>query len=372
MKLMIDNNIFIHIPKTGGTTITTAITNKYWASEPNFNYRHIIEKTKKSNSGDIFDPSNFEKYKENNLFMMLRHPVDKVISEYYFFKEREVLMSFFRRKPLNFESYIKNIQSQNATINFLKGRRLYDITIPTESDLDDIFCAIDQIPIHVGIFEDFTASMQLFSNITGIKWNKKIDVKRITLKRPGIQEISEETKRLIIEHNSLDLELYNYCLDRFNLIKNELKVKNIKFIKDKYNHVIPYVTKTCFFEFCMENKKFIKQNFLFFKSLTFFLLEDLNIKDGLVYTETWNRSFLLAINNEFSGSLFVQKINQEIDNINDPLQQTIAIAKAIDDFFIENTLDSNKYYKPLFFNKELIIVESSNKQKGIIRRLFGK
>ena len=32
------DSIFIHIPKTGGTTINTAINNSYWQTEVNFFY----------------------------------------------------------------------------------------------------------------------------------------------------------------------------------------------------------------------------------------------------------------------------------------------------------------------------------------------
>ena len=46
--------IFIHIPKTGGTTINSAMQGTYWKTEPGFNYRHILP-DKSTNSGDIFD-----------------------------------------------------------------------------------------------------------------------------------------------------------------------------------------------------------------------------------------------------------------------------------------------------------------------------
>ena len=61
---MNDKNIFIHIPKTGGTTINAAMNNSLWQTEIGFNYRHI-DANKLSNSGDIFDPANIEKYSES-------------------------------------------------------------------------------------------------------------------------------------------------------------------------------------------------------------------------------------------------------------------------------------------------------------------
>ena len=81
---MTDKNIFIHILKTGGTTINTAMHHSEWQTEVDFNYRHIKKKTKRSNSADIFDYKNIEKYKDYTIFMMVREPVDRLISEYYF------------------------------------------------------------------------------------------------------------------------------------------------------------------------------------------------------------------------------------------------------------------------------------------------
>ena len=94
---MKDKIIFIHIPKTGGTTINAAMNNSYWQTEPNFNYRHIL-KDRKSNSGDIFNPNNIDQYKEYDIFMMLRSPIDRVTSEYHFIRERKEFIDLLKKQ----------------------------------------------------------------------------------------------------------------------------------------------------------------------------------------------------------------------------------------------------------------------------------
>ena len=364
---MNDKNIFIHIPKTGGTTINAAMNNSAWQTKPGFNYRHIIA-DKTSNSGDIFDPVNIEKYKAYTIFMMLRDPIDRIISEYYFIKDRKEFIDLIKNKPKDFKAYIKSRQTQNYVVNFLKGRRIYDLHTAKEQDLKDILEAVEKLPIHMGVFENFSESLTYFSENTGIKWKKKIEVKRMTFKRPKPSEISNEIRELIIENNQLDVQLYNYAVKKFNELNPELIKTNISFTKDKYNHVIPYCIKWCFFEFCMDNKKFIKQNFEYFKSLTFFLINEKGIRDGKTYTQAWNESFINTISTHFPNSDFEKSLISAFNISNEPLEQTNEIAKALDLFFNENKNKANNFYKPLVFKAEQVKTIS---KRGFLSRFFG-
>lgn len=365
---MMKDVIFIHIPKTGGTTINAAMQDASWQTEPDFNYRHIEAGNKKSNAGDIFNPENVIKFRNYKIFMMLRHPVDRLISEYHFIRERQEFMDLLRTKPKNFEEYIQLKQTQNGVVNFLKGKRMYDDSSARRSDLNDILNAIDKIPIHIGIFEDFTKSLRYFTDVTGIQWKQNIEVKRMTFIRPKVSEVTDEIKELIIKNNPLDIELYDYCLKKFASIQVKSSASKFHFTKDKYNHIIPYVNKWCLFEFCMENKKFIKQNFNFFKEFTFYLLKDKNIIDGRHFTKVWNLTFLKSIDYHYPDSPFAKALRNAYHEKGDQLDETAHIAKALDEFFNQNKKSANEYYKPMKFDPDLFIVTGSS--KGFFGRLF--
>lgn len=369
---MQDKNIFIHIPKTGGTTINTAMHNVYWQTNMDFNYRHFDIKTKVSTCGDIFDPVNFDRYKDYNVITMLRDPIDRAISEYSFFKERKPLFNLLKPVPGSLVEYVTNKQTANYMVGFLVGKQIYSKKKVERADLDRVIAAIEQIPIHVGIFEYFNESMGYFQEITGIKWHKKLEAKRMTFNRPVLNEVSEEIKQKIRENNELDIELYKYCLEKFAPIKQKYSSFKIDFIKSKYTHVIPYCSKTCFFEFCMENKYFIKQNFEFFKQLNFYLLQDLKVRDGKVFCSTWNSTFLTAINKSFPSSAFYDALITASNKSDEPLQNTMDIANALDEFFKQEGKKADKYYQPMTFDRSMVELAENKEKKGFFNKLFGK
>ncbi|MDO6597189.1 sulfotransferase family 2 domain-containing protein [Oceanihabitans sp. 2_MG-2023] len=367
---MSSKNIFIHIPKTGGTTINCVMNKTEWQTKPDFNYRHILYETKRSNSKDIFNPLNYNKYDAYHIFMLLRNPIDRLISEYYFIKDRQEFMSLIKPVPRNLKEYIKSKQTQNYMIGFLLGKRMYDEELVTQSDYDLVINTINNLPINVGVFEEYAKSLQHFSSITGIKLPKNIDIKRITLNRPKLDKVSQEIKDLVIKHNALDFKLYNYCVKKFEENTKDLKQnKSLNFRGDKYNYVLKYTERFNLLEIGIKNKKFIYNNTAFFQELNNYLHHSLKLKDGEEYVSMWNACFIKTINSTYTNSPLSIQLNKLKDE-KDPLKNTEAICSVINKTIMGNSF--LKYNKKLHFNKNLIPEKASNTNTSFFTSIKNK
>ena len=357
--------IFIHIPKTGGTTINSAMNETYWQTKPGYNYRHILS-DKSSNSGDLFLSKNRSKYQNEKIFMMLRHPVDRLVSEYYFINNRNEFTNLIKTKPRTFEEYVNSPQTQNYVINFLKGKRMYSTVRPTNEDLTSIIDSIDTLPIHVGIFEQFSESLSYFTKHMGIEWKKDIPIKRMTIRRPKIENLSEELIQRIEKNNALDLKLYEHCLNNFQQ-ESGLKLDKHQFNGNRYDHVLAFAARACLYELVLSDKNFIKQNFNFFKSLTFYLLNDLKIRDGKDLITLWNLTFIKTLNTDFPNS----KLAQKMDSIHEtnPIDHAYSIGKTIDAFFKSDPKEKS-LYRNMKFDKTLVPQIKPQSKRNWIQKLF--
>ena len=361
--------IFIHIPKTGGTTINSAMNGTYWQTKPGYNYRHILS-DKSSNSGDIFLSKNQNKYQNEKIFMMMRHPVDRLVSEYYFINNRNEFTNLIKSKPKTFEEYVKSSQTQNYVTNFLKGNRMYSTVRPTSEDLKSIIDAIESLPIRVGIFEQFSESLVYFTKYIGIQWKKDIPIKRMTIRRPKIENLSKELIELIEKNNALDLKLYDYCLNRFQQ-ESGLSSNKHQFSGNRYDHVIAFAARACLYELVLSDKNFIKQNFNFFKSLTFYLINDLKIRDGKDLMTLWNTTFIETFSKDFPDSQLTKQlrsIKNGIENV-DPIDLTYDIGKTIDSFFKNNPKEKS-IIRNMKFDQNLVPQIVNQSKKNWIQKLF--
>lgn len=349
MRQLKKQNIFIHIPKTGGTTINCAMNNSEWQTKPDFNYRHIDYQTKKSNSADIFNPLKYDEYQAYNIFMLLRHPVDRMVSEYAFIKTRPEFMSLIKPTPKDFKSYIKSGQTQNYMLGFLIGNRMYDTKKITRDDLELVINSIKNLDIKVGLFEKYSESLNYFGKHTNLNWPKNIDIKRITLNRPKLDTLSEEIKELILSSNSLDLELYDFCKDRFVEMTQNSSFKKMKFVGNKYSYVLKFTERFNLLEIELKHLDFIKLNAVFFEKLNLHLQKTLSLRDGEDYVTLWNEAFLKSIETNLPDTKLAKDL-KKLDLKEDSIETTIQIAKTIDRNFKNNSKDVSRYRNKLTLN----------------------
>lgn len=363
---MKSKNIFIHIPKTGGTTINCIMTKSQWQTEPDFNYRHILYDTKRSNSGDIFNPLKNDIYKAYNLFMILRNPLDRMISEYYFIKDRAEFMSLLKPVPKNLQEYVKHKQTRNYMIGFLLGKRMYDEEPVTQNDLELVKNTIKSLNIRVGFFEDYEASMSYFSSITGIKWPKTIEIKRKTLNRPQLEEVSDSVKSMILKNNALDVELYNWCKEAYDNLNQNLKTKShVQFIGNEYDYIMKYTQRFNLLQIALKNTAFIKRNELFFNELNQVLHNSLKLTEGKSYVMIWTDFFIKSCNDSFSNTPLVKKI-ERLDKEIEALNRLKSICKILDQ---ELNSNGSKYKEPLIY-KPANLDLSLKKKRGLFSKLF--
>ena len=159
----------------------------------------------------------------------------------------------------------------------------------------------------------------------------------MTIRRPKIENISKELIELIEKNNALDLKLYEHCLHKFQK-ESGLRSNKHRFSGNRYDHALAFAARACLYELVLSDKNFIKQNFNFFKSLTFHLLNDLKIRDGKDLITLWNKTFIETFRKDFPDSLLTEQLcslQDDLENI-DPIDFTYDIGQTIDLFFKNN------------------------------------
>ncbi|AZO93205.1 sulfotransferase family 2 domain-containing protein [Halocella sp. SP3-1] len=230
--------IFMHIPKTAGTTLRGIIEQEY--SEIAYGYGGFKEEYNNLSRymgnrasglqciiGHI--PFGIHSYYNRpfHYITFIREPVDRVISLYYY---RLYNKKYLPVEDIGLEKFLNNYYTQacNLQTKFLsRDADLADMVslenfIKYKNEVKpDLEKAIDNLERYftVGVTDYFNVSILLMGRELG--WNK-LDYrqKNVNLGRPGKEELSTGLIELIKEKNSLDMKLYSYAC---NKIKSQLK-----------------------------------------------------------------------------------------------------------------------------------------------------
>ena len=213
--------IFIHLPKTAGTSLRKTIQINYRSGELFFMYGknpdfHSMKELKQ------LDQSRFAQYKiimghfpfskklfpfEDRRFVtILRDPVRRVISYYRHVMSRDE----WKGREISLHEYIESsgdIQLQDHQTRLLSGMKRDPIT---EKHLEKAIRNLEKYFLHVGTSETFPQTVDCLYDILG--WRKrKIFHENATLKKQATNDdFSEDVLNRLRELNKYDIKLYEY------------------------------------------------------------------------------------------------------------------------------------------------------------------
>jgi hypothetical protein len=166
--------------------------------------------------------------REIRSFTVLRDPVDRSLSRYYFLSKPEstvddMYASFARAAENGGRASRKEIEFANGQSRRLLAPYFDSDQIPRsagdpESDLwrQRLFTIVEEQYL-VGLQERFPESIELFAREFG--WAKVYDASaKVNRARPSLSEVPMETRDLIRSFNWLDEELYRACSERFDSV----------------------------------------------------------------------------------------------------------------------------------------------------------
>lgn len=257
------NLIFIHIPKAGGSTLHTIIEKQYKNNEiygingkciDNDIQKFIkspIEKKNKIKCLKGHMPFGLHKYFKNQFqyITMLRDPIERSISEYYYLKNKSKgqLAITIRNKNMDFVDYLNS----NIAINVsnIQTRLIAGVNEPilkrhprkiTENDLNIAKKNLNNFQAF-GLLEYFDLSILLFQKKLNWKNNILYTRQNTNKKKLEKEKINKSTIKLIIKRNKHDIALYEYAKLIFNNVTQkennlEIKLKQFQKINKLYNN----------------------------------------------------------------------------------------------------------------------------------------
>jgi hypothetical protein len=209
--------IFLHIPKTGGLTLRNIIDRQYKKNGILLHSRTApsnkrLKKRDFSRIKCVYGHNRFGVHEEihvpSTYITMLRDPVSRVISTYYFILARKQNRMHHKIKNMSLEDFVSSNDPQlmipvsNHQTRYLSGESIPDLQKAKEN-IENHFSV-------VGITEMFDESIFLMKKELGWK-NIFYTKQNVSTNRPKRDQISKETLEMIKSKNDLDYELYNYA-----------------------------------------------------------------------------------------------------------------------------------------------------------------
>lgn len=227
------NLVFLHIPKAAGTTLHTILEKHYPRAshysifeEPARQLQELGARSQKDRDRIRLLKGHFAYGAHQHLVgpstyvTLLRNPVDRIISHYYYVKRtpRHYLYQKVTAENMDLAAYVTSHLTEeldNDQVRLLSG---IERSIPwggcTHEHLDLAKRNISEHFAVAGVLERFDESLALMGLKLGWKWVPHYENQNITKEKN--EPIDPSILDLIVKSNELDLELYEWVSARLD------------------------------------------------------------------------------------------------------------------------------------------------------------
>jgi hypothetical protein len=225
---------FLHLPRTAGTTVNDILRANFGPGEIMSLYRdsdfrrhadldpRALEGVRLIQGHTLlhsYDPPRMYS-RPVRVFTFLRHPVDRLISEYAFLKTwpQTALYRFLNDNAVTFPDYVTSMRRElkyrgkNPMTRLVSGCDFDLDSFPRQAldtakrHLETVFCCF-------GLKERFDESLLLLGDALGLQ---NVYYERRNMLAKGVkEEVGEADMQLALEKNAADMELYAFACELF-------------------------------------------------------------------------------------------------------------------------------------------------------------
>lgn len=225
---------FTHIPKTAGRSMRVAVFEPHVKEARRHDPKGYWAALKSGTSFDLlaghcsaYGIHWFYGVRQPRYFMMLRNPVDRAVSYYYFVRQSKDSSTYSHPSlddatEFSMTEFYEKPQYQNLQTRYVAGvaweyaGRHLDLNgwigslalARAKSNLIDKYEAF-------GLMERFSESAELMASCLGVEANVPEKKYKSTTDRPDVSELSEATRKSLLQSNALDVVLYEFACKHF-------------------------------------------------------------------------------------------------------------------------------------------------------------
>ena len=221
--------IFLHLPKTAGTTLNRLIEWEYpltqmYSVDPvlfEWSAAHVrgfpkrrLEKIRMFKGHMLFglhevlpQPSTY--------ITVLRNPIERVLSAFYYMSSYRLHPLYWklRRDKMTIEQYVKRTTRDSVQCKIIAGAAYHEPC--TQEILDKAIDHLNRYFSVIGLSERFEESLALMKLRFG--WQlKSYAAFNVTRSRPKKEDLPQQTIDLIVDRNRFDVALYEHAAKLFN------------------------------------------------------------------------------------------------------------------------------------------------------------